>query len=699
MQPQPLLTRSGNDFRALLDHTPGFLAVVREDRILFANRAAADLLGVDSAGELLRVAFSSIIHADYRDVIAEDTGLLVAEAMAVPVKMIRLDGRSVDCDLAAVPVNFNGQTAIAFAARDRTPETLAIQALRAREERLTRIVDAVTDAVITVGLDGRVESLNKAAERVFAVGADQLIGQPIHPMLCPAHNHCSADRLTEDMLSAQARGVIGMGRVVELCRADGSPFPAEMSVSPLHHQGRQLVIVMVRDMTERRRTEQRLETLALVDAVSGLPNRTSLLHRLEGMMADVNHQGAALVVMAVDLDHFKYVNDFYGHSLGDRLLRQIAERLGHDLPADHLLARLGGDEFALACPTRSPEAAIQALRQRVSRALAPAFQIDDYELFVSASMGVIVYPDHAHDVATVLRNVESATYFAKESGRNTCEIYSEKVSDRRAGRVAMETELRKALDRGDLSLEYQPRISLATGAVIGMEALLRWEHSDMGPISPATFIPIAEDTGLIVPMGDWVLETACIQARRWQDDGLGPLSLAVNLAARQFRDAGLVSRVAAVLERTQLPATTLELEITESGLMFDVERVIEVLRDLKQLGVSVAVDDFGTGYSSLSYLKRFPIDVLKIDQSFVRGIPQEAGDVAISTAIVAMAKSLRLRTVAEGVENSRQQEFLAALGCDEVQGYLFSRPLKPAAFARFVADRRRRVERGVDFGD
>jgi EAL domain-containing protein (putative c-di-GMP-specific phosphodiesterase class I) len=319
--------------------------------------------------------------------------------------------------------------------------------------------------------------------------------------------------------------------------------------------------------------------------------------------------------------------------------------------------------------------------------LEEPFVIDGFELFVTASIGAVVYPDHGVDTASLLRNVESATYFAKDSGRNTVQIYSDTVNLRRAGRLDLETELRKALEGQGFTLAYQPRLELATGVVRGMEALLRWTHPRLGPLAPGKFIPVAEESGLIVPIGDVVLNAACLATKNWMDRGFGPLTVAVNLSARQFRDASLVSRIAAALERTRLPPHALEIEITESGLMYEVDRVMDALIDLKSLGVSIAVDDFGMGYSSLGYLKNFPIDVLKIDQSFIQGLP-DPGDVAISTAIVAMSKSLKLRVVAEGVETQDQMDFVRDLGCDEVQGFHFSKPLPPDEFALFVQNHR-----------
>jgi diguanylate cyclase (GGDEF)-like protein/PAS domain S-box-containing protein len=681
-----------DEFRVLLDSSQGFVAVVEDGRIVFANRAALGLLGVEQASSVIGAEFIRYVHPD--DLAALTVGSQSGSFTVTPIRIVRADGIVLQVELTVSEVIFRGRVALAYLALDRTQELQAISALSAREGRILKILDVMIDGVITVDDDGHIESFNKAAEDIFGFRAGSVIGQSVEPLLRPAprmilHDtpHASlppAAGLTA-ILETLAKGEFG-GLVTELKRRDGTNFVAELSMSELKHLDRQIYCVIVRDVTERKRFEQTLERLALEDTLTGLPNRLHLVRMLDDLTRGEPAQTGA--VLLFDLDRFKNINDFFGHSFGDTLLQSVAERFSPVVAPGEFLSRLPGDEFVLISPGAGSAADIDAIVRRFSDTLKRPFLIDDFELFMTISTGAILYPDQGSDSETILKRVESAAYFAKDSGRNHCQIYSAKISEGRAERLDLESELRKALRTEAFFLAYQPRVDLRSGAVHGMEALIRWSHPRLGQMSPGSFINIAEETGLIVPIGDLVMEAACQTTNHWIERGLGPLIVSVNLSTRQFRDAGLVGRIEGVLDRTGLPPSCLEIEITESGLMFDIDRVFEVLADLKNLGVSVAVDDFGTGYSSLSYLKRFPIDVLKIDQSFVRGLPDEPDDVAISTAIVAMAKSLKLRVVAEGVETQAQLDFVAGLGCEEVQGYLFSQPLSAENFEAYVLESR-----------
>ncbi len=691
---EPQTGTGADEFRVLLDSSQGFVAVIEGGRFVFANRAALSLLGVEQDASVVGTDFMRYVHPD--DFAAIDVGSHVASGnfTVTPIRIVRADGIVLQVELTISEVIFRGRVAHAYLALDRTQELQAISALSAREGRILKILDAMIDGVITVDDDGYIESFNKAAEDIFGFRAGSVIGQSVEPLLRPAprmilHDtpHASlppAAGLTA-ILETLAKGEFG-GLVTELKRRDGTNFVAELSMSELKHLDRQIYCVIVRDVTERKRFEQTLERLALEDTLTGLPNRLHLVRMLDDLTRGETPQTGAVILF--DLDRFKNINDFFGHSFGDTLLQSVAERFSPVVLPGEFLSRLPGDEFVLVSPGAASAADVDAIVKRFSETLKRPFLIDDFELFMTISAGAILYPDQGSDSETILKRVESAAYFAKDSGRNHCQIYSAKISEGRAERLDLESELRKALRTEAFFLAYQPRVDLRSGTVHGMEALIRWSHPRLGQMSPGSFINVAEETGLIVPIGDLVLEAACQTTNHWIERGLGPLIVSVNLSTRQFRDAGLVGRIEAVLDRTGLPASCLEIEITESGLMFEIDRVLEVLADLKDLGVSIAVDDFGTGYSSLSYLKRFPIDVLKIDQSFVRGLPDEPDDVAISTAIVAMAKSLKLRVVAEGVETQAQLDFVSGLGCEEVQGYLFSQPLSVDEFDAYVLESR-----------
>lgn len=433
-----------------------------------------------------------------------------------------------------------------------------------------------------------------------------------------------------------------------------------------------------------RRAEAHLDRLAHVDPVTGLPNRHAFNGRLSEALALVDRFGGNAGLLLLDLDNFKMVNDTLGHHAGDKLLKQVAARLASRLGAGELLCRIGGDEFAviLGAPSEPGKTA-----SRMLEALAEPFDVDRHEIYVTASAGLSLCPDDARDLETLIRNADTAMYQAKSGGKNAWESFHPELDYRVQKRLSLETSLRKALERGELALHYQPQVSLRDGRIAGVEALLRWQHPELGPISPDEFIPVAEESGLIVPIGRWVLQQACLQAAAWERAGLGSVVVAVNLSARQARDPRLASDVLAALREAGIGASRLELEITESILMDNVQANIALMERLKAEGVRLAIDDFGTGYSSMAYLKRFPIDRLKIDRTFVRDIPGDGDDEAICEAIIAMAHSLGMTVTAEGVENARQVEFLRNAGCDVMQGYYFSMPRNAETTTRFLESR------------
>jgi diguanylate cyclase (GGDEF)-like protein len=428
------------------------------------------------------------------------------------------------------------------------------------------------------------------------------------------------------------------------------------------------------DITARKRAEEQVRNLAYHDALTGLPNRLLFQDRLALAVAQAHRHRQGLAVLFIDLDRFKVINDSLGHTVGDRLVREVAARLRTCVREGDTVARLGGDEFTLLLPHIGQAVDAAKVAKKVLDLVRIPFDIDGRELFVTASMGISLYPDDGIDAETLVKNADTAMYRAKEQGRDLYQLYTPAMNATALERLALESSLRRALSHDELVLHYQPIFDVATRRVQGVEALLRWHHPELGLVPPADFIPLAEITGLILPMGPWVLRTACAQARAWQDRQPG-LSVAVNLSARQFQEASLVAQVTDALADSGLEAGCLQLEITESSAMQNAQTAIQTLRELKAQGVGLSIDDFGTGYSSLSYLKRFPIDTLKIDQSFIRDIGRDPDDAAIASAIIALAHTLKLTVVAEGVETPGQLAFLATHGCDRAQGYLLSRPL------------------------
>ena len=425
----------------------------------------------------------------------------------------------------------------------------------------------------------------------------------------------------------------------------------------------------------RKQAEEALQFVAKHDALTQLPNRIMFHDRLEIAVAKAKRNGRRLAVMFIDMDRFKVINDTLGHDAGDTLLREAAKRLAGALRSSDTVARLGGDEFVVLIEEVSDPVYLGSIAQKLIDALAASFLLSGQEYHITASIGISTYPDDSDDIQTLLKNADIAMYRAKEQGRNTFQFYSVLMNVHSIERLTLESGLRRALERNELVLHYQPRIEIHGRRITGVEALVRWQHPEMGLVPPGKFIPLAEETGLIVPIGEWTLAAACAQHRVWERDGLGHLRVAVNLSPRQFQQGDLLRAVARVLAQTGCSPKSLEFEITEGVVMRNPESAVTLLQQLKDMGIHISIDDFGTGYSSLAYLKRFPIDSLKIDRSFVTDVPKDAGDVAINVAIIAMAHSLGLKVVAEGVETQEQLDFLHKQGCDEMQGYFFSKPL------------------------
>jgi diguanylate cyclase (GGDEF)-like protein/PAS domain S-box-containing protein len=438
------------------------------------------------------------------------------------------------------------------------------------------------------------------------------------------------------------------------------------------------------DITDRKRAEERVKHLAFHDSLTGLPNRLLFNDRLRVAMMHAKRYREKLAVLFLDIDRFKVINDSLGHSIGDELLRRVAERVGGCIRQEDTIARLGGDEFTVLLPGIAREQDAAAIAGKILDSVRLPFFIEHRELFVTTSIGVTIYPDDGADPEALVRNADTAMYRAKEQGRDNYQLYAPTMSSKALERLSLEGRLRQALQNRELVVYYQPLIEIATGRIRGAEALLRWRHPELGLVAPGDFIAIAEVSGLVVPIGQWVLRTACAQARLWHSRGREDFSVAVNLSSRQFQQADLVFQVTEALQQAALPPEALDLEITESNAMQNAELSISALNDLKKLGVRLSMDDFGTGYSSLNYLKRFPIDRIKIDQTFVRDVTLESNDAAIAAAIIAMAHSLQLTVVAEGVETTAQLEFLRAQRCDEMQGYLFSPPLPAEDFERLL---------------
>ncbi|MCF8178561.1 MAG: EAL domain-containing protein [Sulfuritalea sp.] len=557
-------------------------------------------------------------------------------------------------------------------------------ARRARNSMLS-ILENTTDLVATFHPDGRIIYLNEAARNLFAVepgGNGDNISRHYPEWAKAAHQHAA--------LPDARKGGVWSGELAVL-DAGGREIPVSQTLLTHRnaHGGIEFYSFIARDISETKRVAAQLERLANHDSLTGLPNRNLLMDRLEQATTLARRQGTELAVMFIDLDRFKIVNDTLGHDVGDELLVVLGQRLRDCLREGDTVARIGGDEFVVLLPDigAEPEDAnqLEHIARKLIVSLADPVQLGEQELFVSASLGISLYPADGIDPTTLLKHADIAMYRAKEEGRNNHQFYRKEMSANATERLSMENHLRRALENDEFTLHYQPQVEARSGRIVGMEALIRWNNPTLGKVPPGDFIPLTEETGLIVPIGEWVLKTACAQNKAWQDAGLPPVRVAVNLSARQFRSRNIVSLVANTLEATGLEGRYLDIELTESMLMHDPEGIIDILKQLKALGVRIALDDFGTGYSSLAYLKRYPIDEIKIDRSFVREILQDSDDAAIVNAILGMSRGLALATVAEGVETLTQQHYLREHDCDRMQGYLFGHPSSADEIAKLLA--------------
>ncbi|MBN3755514.1 EAL domain-containing protein [Paraburkholderia sp. Tr-20389] len=558
------------------------------------------------------------------------------------------------------------------------------------EEHHRLVVDHLNEGIVVQSREGIVLACNPSARRMLRATGD-VIGQDIYKVIRAAYWDDGSRVETSEQPTRRVlrtgRPVVGMTLRLELV-GGGSIWITE-NVVPIFKPGETepgAVLVSFNDISAVQAARAQLQHLATRDSLTGLYNRAYLADRMSERLAPrerTEPQAAAprLAVLFVDLDGFKKVNDIAGHEAGDALLCSVAARLAGCVRSEDTLARVGGDEFVIATGDYGDVSFLTTLAQRVLDTIALPFAVGGNEYYLGASIGISLFPDDGRDAQTLMRNADSAMYDAKQRGRNNFQFFTAELSQRLQRRFAIEQSLRRALAANELSLAYQPIVEGATGHIVGAEALLRWHNDELGQVSPVEFIPVAEDTGLIIDIGRWVLENACRQAVEWRRTITPHLMIAVNLSPRQI-NGELIGHVAASLERAGLEPSALELEITEGVLMSDSDSVMPLLTTLARMGVRISVDDFGTGYSSLSYLKRFPLHSLKVDRSFVAGLPEHRDAVAITHAVVAMAHSLGMNVTAEGVETNEQSAFLRSIGCERQQGYLFGRPVVPGDFAR-----------------
>ena len=597
------------------------------------------------------------------------------------------------------PVIAGGNTigVVAFNSRKvREPDERLLQAVRVigsqigqflqrkqAEESLRRFrvaMDLSADLILLVDRASiRYIDVNDAACRELGYTREELLAMGPPDIFSKSREEMSQlyDRMFASELNAPiVRGVYR--------RKDGSQLQVEAFPRAVRSAGGDIIVSIARDITERLAAEERIQYLGTHDGLTSLPNRVMFSQLLNLAIAHARRHNRSFAVMFIDLDRFKIINDTLGHEAGDKLLQETATRFTGCLRASDVVARLGGDEFVVLVQEVSDAAQVAAVARKVLSAAIKPVVLLGQECRVTASIGICMYPADAEDEQSLMKNADSAMYLAKEQGKNNFQFYSEDIRIQSLERLTLETSLRLAMERNEFFLHYQAKLDLKTKEITGVEALLRWQHPDLGLVTPVQFIPIAEETGLIVSMGRWVLKTACAQNVAWQRDGLPPLCMAVNLSARQFGDENLLQDIVTVLEESGMRPELLELELTESMVMRDPGQARKLLTAIKQLGVRIAIDDFGVGYSSLAQIRRFPIDTLKVDRSFIRDLAENAEDRAITEAIITMGKTLSLTVVAEGVETQEQQSFLSDHACDAMQGFYFSKPIPHDEFASFM---------------
>ena len=548
------------------------------------------------------------------------------------------------------------------------------QALRQAEEKYRAIFEEAVVGIFQITPEGRPLIVNRALAEMHGYDSpEQLLAEVsnvVHQLFV------DPNRMDELRQMLEEKGAV-RGAEIEVYRRDRTKKWVLMSLRAVIHGNTVLNEGIVEDISDRKAAEKQVQFLAYYDALTELPNRTLLHDRLSQALASARRRKDKVALLFLDLDRFKDINDSFGHSVGDLLLQNIAERFKSGVRKQDTVGRLGGDEFLIVLTNVKEIAYASVAAERFMHAMSAKFVIQGRSLSISCSIGISMFPEDGMDSESLLRNADAAMYSAKESGRNNFRFFTEDMNAQGVERLTLENGLRLALDKKELFLVYQPQVDIVSGKIIGLEALLRWQHPTLGLVPPDKFIRIAENCGLIVPIGEWVLRTACSQARKWQDEGIPAVSVAVNVSAVQFRQEGFCELIRRVLHETGLAPQYLELELTEGLLLANADVTFSVLQELKAMGLTLAIDDFGTGYSNFNYLRQFRVSKLKIDRSFIRDVAVNPDDAAITTAIISMAKSLNLKVIAEGVEDEAQMSFLRAHQCDEIQGYYFSKPLAP----------------------
>jgi diguanylate cyclase (GGDEF)-like protein/PAS domain S-box-containing protein len=671
LEAREALRRSEREYRRMVENSPDGIALIQDGIVVFANMACEKILGLKTPDELWASEFESFVHPDDLELwrLREKTLLAGSTLARCEIRLVRPDGNSTDVELAQDLMERPEGKAMQATLRDITERKKMERKITESEERYKGLASVAFDGV-AVHFEGILLQANRSFESIFGYGEGDTQGRSIYDLVAEEQREYFKRELES-------------GNVLELegLRADGQHVHIEASTRACSFMGEPAYVMAVRDISNRKNAEQAIRHQAYFDGLTGLPNRLLFFDRLSVAVEQASRDKRIMAVMFLDLDRFKNVNDSLGHNVGDLLLFEAAERLSACLRKGDTVSRLGGDEFTILLNEISEPQDAALVAEKIIKAINDPYLIQDQSINIGISIGIALFPEHAQTADNLIKAADAAMYIAKDNGRNNCQLYAPDKAGKR-DKLGLETRLRKGIEDKEFTVYYQPKVDLKTGRLAGAEALVRWQHPQRGLVMPDDFIPMAEETRLIIPLGEWVLNEACRQAKQWEKAGI---KISVNLSPWQLHKTSLIETVDQALKGSGVDPASIELEITETAAMKNPGQTLSVLRDLTSRGLSVSLDDFGKGYSSLNYLKQFPVSTIKIDMAFIRDLLSEPKDAAIVRAIILLGHNLKMKLLAEGVENPQQAEFLKHEGCDLAQGYLYSRPVPAENFEKLFA--------------